>query len=369
MKISLHIEDITPEDLPKLVVMLTNVNICKQESTDETPNLEGVDLRYLSKGGSKSKLQIPFHYSAERAKYQQAIRICKRYGKPYPEAIKLYDAEMANKGAGKPGIVDGHFNKWRIPFDATTETSKYEYARRVCSKLNLPYDEAVKLGKMWPGPHKEWQIPFHSKTQIKEYGAAYAMCRKYNLPYSEALKKKEEEELNKVPETHPPSLVTPVDDGVSPNSKWKIPFPALGEDGKQTEDYRVALAICHKYQLPYPDAVKRQQEDFDGVIHAKEKTEPDITVIKQPETEPETPEAKPEILKSPPDRKGRTEPMPIFTHVKMRMEVVSKFQPGKIGLIREKKRSKELGDRYRVSFGTSEVWISHENLKLWVEDK
>ena len=254
------------------------------------------------------------------------------------------------KGAkGKPETVDGHFNKWHIPFDATTEASKYEYARKVCAKLNLTYDEALKLGKMWPGHHSEWQISFTFRTQRKEYTEAYAVCRKYNLPYSEALKKKEEEDAKKAPkETQ--SLITRTED-VSHNSKWKIPFPALGGDGKQTEDYRVALAICHKYQLPYLDAIKRQQEDLGGVIRGKE---PETPEEKQPETKP---------------RKGHTERLPIFHHVRIRTEVVNKDQPGVIGIILDKNRSTELGDRYRVGFGTSDIWISHENLQLWVDDK
>jgi hypothetical protein len=89
--------------------------------------------------------------------------------------------------------------KWDIPFDSQTESAKYEAARKLCKKFGKPYSESLKLAEAAgvreerkAAPNK-WQIPFSSKTQPHEYYLAWTLCRKYKLSYPEALIRQAEE--------------------------------------------------------------------------------------------------------------------------------------------------------------------------------
>jgi hypothetical protein len=99
----------------------------------------------------------------------------------------------------KKEVGNRYHQKWDIPFDSMTESAKYEVARKLCKRFNKPYLEALKLAEA-AGNKKErkaapnkWQIPFSSKTQPHEYHLAWTLCRKYNLPYPDAFKRQEEE--------------------------------------------------------------------------------------------------------------------------------------------------------------------------------
>jgi hypothetical protein len=98
--------------------------------------------------------------------------------------------------------------KWGIPIDSVKEPAKYEYARKICKRFGKPYAEAIKLKDAADEPAKvqkkdrkeqphtkldriatanKLQIPFDWKTQKQEYQKAWYLCKKYNKSYPEAL--------------------------------------------------------------------------------------------------------------------------------------------------------------------------------------
>ncbi len=53
------------------------------------------------KGTYSNVHQIPFNYTTDRKKYQVAWVLCKKYGLPYPEAIKKHEEAQQKKAAEK----------------------------------------------------------------------------------------------------------------------------------------------------------------------------------------------------------------------------------------------------------------------------
>lgn len=100
------------------------------------------------------------------------------------------------KKAGGKKPVRYYKEKYKIPFDSVKEKNQYDFAVKLCKKFDKPYDEAIKLndGKKKRTFHNnKWQIPFSPVTDRGKYDGAYALCRKYKLPYPEAIKRQEEE--------------------------------------------------------------------------------------------------------------------------------------------------------------------------------
>jgi hypothetical protein len=52
---------------------------------------------------AKEKYQIPFNSMVQKKEYQNAVNLCKKYDKPYPESLKLKEVDLKLKEAKKAG--------------------------------------------------------------------------------------------------------------------------------------------------------------------------------------------------------------------------------------------------------------------------
>ena len=332
MKINIQLEDVTPEELLKLSVEISKIHGVYFEIPKED-----VDLRHLSKGGSESKFQIPYSYATNRAKYQQAFRICKKYGVPYPEAIKLYEAEISQKKGGPKVAIDkrqsnrppvGVSNKWHIPFSSQNNPAEYEYARKICARFQKPYLEAVEMAKekgmpVIPDERGKWKIPVSPYVDHQKYQTMYALCRKYNLPYPEALKKKEEEDI----------LVDPA---------------------KQARPKEVRVAELVTFELPEvkPPDVSPIKEEMKKELSGAVESVPPKPPVKQA--------APPKVLK------GHTEPLPSLAHKNQKVKQKDKNFIGSIVSMNKGQDGMEYLVRFSSSTGL--IWVKAEKLDLWVEE-
>jgi hypothetical protein len=128
--------------------------------------------------------QIPFSKVERRAEYEQALKLCHKYQKPYPEALELLKKEGAAQPASRDGVSDEKQDT--LPLPADTKVSETRQPTNPKVEKSSQGQTQKKSGR---GSVSKWLIPFHYQHQKKEYNEAYALCRKYNLSYPEALKK------------------------------------------------------------------------------------------------------------------------------------------------------------------------------------
>jgi hypothetical protein len=133
--------------------------------------------RYSNKWG------IPIDSVKEPAKYEFARKICKRFGKPYAEAIKLKEAEDVKQRQKMP--VTGIPAKGSKSETKPKKESSAAVSKPPKKKNNRQEQSRTKLERS--ATANKLQIPFDWKTQKQEYQKAWYLCKKYNKPYPEAL--------------------------------------------------------------------------------------------------------------------------------------------------------------------------------------
>jgi hypothetical protein len=198
MEIDISIRNATPQELQRLFAkfeVTEKVNktiparvLYQDRGTGSAPVTlpKGalVNTLVMKKTGNRysNKWGIPIDSVKEPAKYEYARKICKRFGKPYAEAIKLKGAEdagaqkMPSDGIPAKGSKSG--TKPKIESCAAVPNP-------LKKKNNRKEQSHTKLERI--ATANKLQIPFDWKTQKQEYQKAWYLCKKYHKPYPEAL--------------------------------------------------------------------------------------------------------------------------------------------------------------------------------------
>jgi hypothetical protein len=120
MKIDIQIHDATPEEAQRLLIgmQMTDAVLGKPPAKVQNPTHKEQVCTKLKRAvpekvkkshpehGYWNKWQIPFRSDTQKEEYQRAYALCRKYGKKYPEALKLKEAEDVKQRQKKPENVE-----------------------------------------------------------------------------------------------------------------------------------------------------------------------------------------------------------------------------------------------------------------------
>jgi hypothetical protein len=254
--LDIHIRNATPEELQRLLIgmQMTDAALGKPPATKKTEPLGStkpvmVNTLVMKKTGNRysNKWGIPIDSVKEPAKYEYARKICKRFGKPYAEAIKLKEAAAEPAKIRKeqactklkravPVVIKKKKTKWQIPFSPVTAVREYQNAWHLCKKYNKPYPEALALSKTG-GKQGGRQIPcLYCEKELNSHGMHMHIKGAHPGKYDEFMKTPDRLHHG----IHSGGQTGSADGGHKPASDIKTePAPSLSESDKIITGIRV----------------------------------------------------------------------------------------------------------------------------------